>query len=640
MEFTHIKINNFCGIKALDTDLYHNTIIKGKNAVGKSTIRNAIFFVLFNKMADGTSADSIRPHDENGVDINYIDIEVELTADIDGRKVVFGKTQRQNWVKDRTTQENIFKGNVNEYSINNIPKTLKDYEAYINDNITPLDKLMLCINPFIFLNLDTKKRRAKLFEMVEDFSDDDVIAKHTEFEAIRDDLKDGSIDELIARSRKVINAKKKDLELIPARIDELSRQISNEDVSEWELAEADCKRRLAENAQKRSDYSKQLEDYNNLSAEIMGLEMELNDVVRKSNADLISRKQNFTNKIADLEQDVRENERDISNLQAEISRCNADIGRANVIIENERKKYTEVKALAFDESSTICSFCKQPLPTEKADEIRADFEKEKKAKLESITEVGNANAELIKHRQDSIKAFENSIKVKENYIKGIKDTIDKTKADLDALAEEIDLTTIPEYTALEKVIADKKISLSKLDAKELNIQLQEEMTSLNSEMVDILKHLSANDRNIEFEARIEELKEEQINTSQMIADEERMLDIYSSFQIAKVDMITDKINSYFTYIKFRLFRQLINGGFEECCEPMFNGTSYDRTLNHGAKILCEMDICKAFQKANKIEMPILIDDSESVDGDKIPKLDTQIISIRRTDDNKLTIEEF
>lgn len=640
MEFTHIKINNFCGIKSLDTDLYHNTIIKGKNAVGKSTIRNAIFYTLFNKMADGSSADGIRPHDENGADTNYIDIEVELTAEIDGRKVVFKKTQRQNWVKDRTTQDNIFKGNVNDYEINGIPKTLKDYEAYINENITSLDKLMLCINPFIFLNLDTKKRRAKLFEMVENFTDDDVIATHKEYETIRDNLKDGTIDELIARSRKVILAKKKDLEIIPARIDEISRQISTEDISEWKKAEADCKRRLADNAKKRNDYSKQLEDYNNLSAEILGLKMDLNEIVRKSNQDLISRKQFFNNKIADLERDIRECEREISNSQAEISKCKADIDSANAIIENKRKEYTEVKALAFDESSTICSFCKQPLPTDKADEIRADFEKEKKAKLESITEVGNANNELIKHREDSIKVFESNIKAREKTIQGRKDTIDKTKAELDALADELDVTTIPEYTELEKKIADKKIELSKLDAKELDTQLQDEMTALNAEMLNITKHLSANDKNAEFEARIEELRQEQIDTAQMIAYEERMLDTYSAFQRAKVEMITDKINSYFTYIKFRLFRQLINGGFEECCEPMFNGTSYDKTLNHGAKILCEMDICRAFQKANKIDMPILIDDSESVDGDKIPKLDTQIISIRRTDDNTLTIEEF
>lgn len=640
MVIKHIKATNFCGCKSLDTELYKNTLITGKNAVGKSTIKSMVFWVLFDKLADGSGADGIRPHDEAGNDINYINIEVELTTEIEGREVIFKKTQIQNWVKDRTTQENVFKGNENQFEINGIPKKKADYEEYIKSNVMPLDKLMLCINPFIFLNLDTKKRRAKLFEMVEDFSDEDVIKTDKDFEDIRNDLKDGTIDELILRSRKVINAKKHDLDLIPARIDELDKQIHYEDVAEWELAKTDCKNKIAANLKKQKFYEAQIEDHKNLEVELLGMEMELNEIVRKSNQDLIAKKTNLMSMKAQLESNISNAERTITNLNTTISEAKADVNACDVIIANKREEYSQIKATTFDENSTVCSFCGQPLPKEQVDKLISKFEEEKKAKLEAITEVGNANSELIKHRTETIKACETQLGNIEEDIKGFKDNLNKVEAEYESLADEIDLNTVPEYVDQKQKIEDKKKILDKSEAKELNAQLIDEYQKLIEEMADIDKKLSVNDFNVGLENRIEELNEERIEISQMIMNQEKKLDVYSRFQRAKVDMITDKINSYFDVIKFRLFKQLINGNFEECCEPIYNGTSYDKTLNHGAKILCETDICRAFQKANKVSMPIMIDDSESVDSDKIPKLDSQVISIRRTDDEVLTIKEF
>ena len=49
---------------------------------------------------------------------------------------------------------------------------------------------------------------------------------------------------------------------------------------------------------------------------------------------------------------------------------------------------------------------------------------------------------------------------------------------------------------------------------------------------------------------------------------------------------------------------------------------------------------KAFQKKYATTLPIIIDDSESVDGWKIPELDRQLIVLRRTNEKELTIQEL
>ena len=70
IKFKHLKLNNFCGLHDLDTDLYDRTIVKGRNKSGKTTIKNSIDWNLFNKLSDGSAPDGIRPHDEDGKDID------------------------------------------------------------------------------------------------------------------------------------------------------------------------------------------------------------------------------------------------------------------------------------------------------------------------------------------------------------------------------------------------------------------------------------------------------------------------------------------------------------------------------------------------------------------------------------------
>ena len=63
-------------------------------------------------------------------------------------------------------------------------------------------------------------------------------------------------------------------------------------------------------------------------------------------------------------------------------------------------------------------------------------------------------------------------------------------------------------------------------------------------------------------------------------------------------------------------------------------------MNHGAKILTEIDICRAFQKKCGVELPIMTDDTESLDSWRIPQIDSQLIMFRRSDDKELKVREM
>ena len=64
-----------------------------------------------------------------------------------------------------------------------------------------------------------------------------------------------------------------------------------------------------------------------------------------------------------------------------------------------------------------------------------------------------------------------------------------------------------------------------------------------------------------------------------------------------------------------------------------NGIDYNSGLNHSDKILCEVDLLNGLQEMNGLNLPVWIDDSESVNVDRLPTLDRQMIVLRVMDDD-------
>lgn len=636
IEIKHIKIDNFAGIKALDTEIYPMTLIKGKNKQGKSTIRNAVMWCLTEKMADGKSAASIRPHDNNGVDVDFVDIVVEITLLVDGREIVIKKTQKQDWVKDRSTQEQTFKGNVNEYEVNGIPKKEKDFKAYLEENVASVETLLFCLTPFSFLALDTKKRRAKLFELVSDFSNNDVIATDLKFNSLENELKDGTLDELIARSKKAISKFKETLKELPARIDEVAKQIVDMDFAELELQKNDLERQIKEIEDKQNADSKT----SDLGQKIMELKFNLNGIATNLNDALIKQKSEIDNVIYELVRGNRSIDMEITEKEDLLKRRQEELKSLNDKVKDFEGRLDMETTSVFDENSLICPNCKQEYPSDKKDEIKGEFERRKLQSISNLQLEISGTLEKQKSIKAEIELIENSLNNLRSTKASTEQNIKLQEENLAKLPQTVDVSQNAEYQKLANQIDDMEKQLEDLESKERERKevLKAEESRLRSELSEVNAKLLQKDTNIKAEDRIAELKAEQRKVSQKIADEERQLDLLEEFNRTKVGMITEKVNSYFDVIKWQMFKAQVNGGYAEVCYPIVNGTSYDGLLNHGDKILAEVDICKAFQKANDIECAIFMDDTESVDADRLPKLDSQLIVLRR-EDCDLKIEE-
>ena len=627
IRFTKIELHNFCGISDASFDLFDRTIIKGVNQSGKSTIKNAVYWVLFNKLSDGSSADGIRPHDKDGKDIDLTDIVVSLTMDIDGKIVTATKTQRQNWIKDRTTQEQKFKGNVNDYEINGIPKKEKDFVEYMNQFIS-LDSFMFCTNPNVFLRQASKERRATLFSLVGDQVDADIIDNNPRFESLRNELMDGTIEELITRSKHAISNAKDDLKTIPARIDEVTSEI--QEIDEAEQAKlhaelADCQSKLAE-------YDTVAETVNELSRRIAEAKNKLTHIdtdyriaQQKAEANASIEKGNLINAIAMANGTIKNYERTIDDAkkrQDDITTCIKDYAKSIKELEDEK----------FDDSNLTCPVCGSKYTKAKIETLRKSWTDTQAKKIGNLKHLADA-AELRYH------VIESDILDMEQNIGAKKEEIERYEKELSVIETmPAPVVDIPDPAEKEKLTSD--ISKWEKEIETLSLSSGSDKQTILDRVSEIKIVLDRQNTNDAHKARVKELNQQQLATSQLIANEEKMLDLLQEYQRTKIALLTDEINKYFKVIKWQFFKEQINGGFAEVCIPLVNGTSYDGLLNHGDKILAEIDLCSAFQRKSGVSCPIIIDDTESLDEWRIPQIDSQLICIRRTDDKALSIERL
>lgn len=641
MNITHVYAENCFGIRKLDTDMYPKTKITGQNGCGKSTVENIIRWILTNKLSDGSEVTGIRPHDENGVDVDYVDIIGILDVDADGVPYQFKKVQKQKWVKKRGSEDRKFEGNITEYEINGIPKREADYNAFIYA-LADQDTILYGMNGKAVLKLETKKRREKLLTLESDFTDADVIASDPErFGFLEKELKVGTLDELITRSKKVLKEKKKLLDSIPTRIDEVQKMMDDTDTSGMEEEIRRGQEDLETWAALIKDMESGIAGYDEISDRIVQLRLDKNGLITEMNKGNSKKRTNLSSAIADEKhalQSLRMTADYATRDAAGMERTLSGIAKN---ISSTRERLDAVKATSFDELKLVCPTCGQKFAKTKQVQIRSRFEEDKKTEVEKLCKAGNdaiaekkkVSAELAK-KQEELKALEKEINERTAKIASL-------EAELNGLPTSVDVSDNPRVKGFDEQIAQAEKALQDIrNMKSKMGEIRTQARGTERKIADAQNRIAAiKAGNESIAKRVEELTEEQKATSQMVLDQEKMLDTLEAFNRARIDMLTERINKHFSIVKWTMFRQQINGGWQAVCEPMVDGTSYFSTLNQSSKLLAELDIAVAFQNKAGVNLPLFLDNAEGVDPDRRLDFGRQLIAMVRTDDKELKVSE-
>ena len=607
MKLVQLNLQNFKGIEFGDFRFTNNTIIRGDNATGKTTVFDALCWLLFGKDSLDRADFQIKTL-KNGEPVHNVNHMVQAAFDNeDGTGFTLKRIYREKYSNPRGGEVKLT-GHTTDYFINDVPSKEKEYKAFIN-NMIDEDVFKLITNPLFFNEQYTwQNRRKLLLEMCGDVDDASVINSKEELKRLTELLNGRSVDE----QRKIIASKKtainKELDMIPVRIDEAVK----------------CKPTPLEAEQKLKDdiatietAIKQLEE--DKSVIINGLDgAERTAKIREVKRKLADRKSQLMNEHTEKERRL-EHEYKLSLVQLQMAESERDRYKDREYeldsqIKQEEARIDKLQA-EFDEfnqsqfNKELCPTCGQELPASKYEELQTKFNKSKAEKLEEWQA-------LI----DSAKAL------KQNYIE--QKEIMQVKADgMSSQIEELSNNKDEKQKAMNEVgevDLDNDVQVNDLKAELFMLELDEDNTSddqlkrIDSELSELADKRSTLQTELtkydvirDITKRINELEQEQqrlINEKNLVDETAFLLD---EFVKAKVEMLEDTINKHFTITTFKMANVLVNGSVEDCCETMVDGVPY-RSLNNAARINAGIDIINALTKFYNVTAPVFIDNAEAV----------------------------
>lgn len=632
-----ITLENFKGCKSKTYKFGLLTRIFGANASGKTTIFDALTWLLFNKDSLGSEKFSIRPLGKDGNPIHNVEIKVSAVFDVDGREMEFTKVQKEKWVKKRGTDTAELQGNENLYEVDGYPRAEKDYKAAISDLVSE-DLFKMLTNPTYFPSLKWKEQRDILMRFVSDVSDYELAKDNTEFAELLPELqKAPSTDDIKNKYQKSLNEWKKKQAEIPVRIDESEKSKVVIDVAELELGKKAVQKLIDSNLQKQEELNDNSKDYDGISSELMELQFKKSEFVRKANESNNYMRGHLEDKISAYKSDIAKAERSIKNEKDKIENAESAISHNEKQISEVRSQWNAVNSSQFDENEQICHSCGQMLPTDKISANRADFEDRKNKNLEQITARGNSLKNQIDVDKSFIVTANYNISEYQKQIDGYNEKLSELEKQLSELPTSVDVSENEEYKEILRQIAEKEEQLRvRPDVSETRRFLADEERKLRSELAEFDRKITSAD-NSAIDERIAELQEEQREVAQKVAEQEKMVYLLESFIRYKMDVISESINGKFDGISWKLFNRQVNGGISETCECTVDGVPYS-SCNNGHRIVAGLNIIKALQQLYGVSAPIFVDNAESISDGNMPEMDCQMVCLYVSNEKELRVE--
>lgn len=641
MERTVLKkvvLENFMCYAHAELDFYAITKIMAKNGKGKSTIATAYLWCLFNCDYELKDNPVVR-REVDGKSVDDMDTAVTLTLDVDGKEVTLRKVQKRTYSKDGSSYKDD-----NKYFINDVPKTLKDFNTYLD---VDMNVFKMCSNVNAFLNQKPAEMREYLFGLVGNVADLDIASQKAELAELVPFLEKYTTEEISAMNKATKTKITKDLPILDGQIKEKERDIQLKqaiEVSDLELQRNSLKVQIADCVAKQTDNDKLMAEYDKASSDILDLKFKQGDLSRKANEDNIKARREIESKISDKQFLVRQTEKTISETERCIELSKQTIESITGYLDAERKKWTEENNRQFDENSLICPYCGNEYSEDKKEQLRADFKKHKADTLKAITDNGNLYADRLSKEKKTLADLEAELPEHKESLGMLNTAIEVLTEQLSELPQEIDVTATEEYKALEQQIAEKEQAMHKAnDISAIKAELKAQETALRQQLAECEAEIAKSDTAAD-EQRLEELRQIRIDSEQNKANAEKILDLLDELDKAKNEALTEAVNSHFGLVKWQLFEYAKNGNYKSCCIPTVDGKSILTTMsNKGNRILGRVDICNSIQKISDISVPIILDDSESLSTDNQKKVaemvDSQLIMLIVNDSEKLEIVE-
>ena len=634
IKIKRLYLENFKCHKALTLTFNGgNASIYGDNAAGKTSVYDALTWLLFGKDSAGNGEKNIeiKPLDASGEVKDHLAVTaVEAVLDVSGEELTLRRTYKEVWTTKRGSSEQTYDGNTSEYYVDGVPCKKNAFQDKVNELVSEDTFRMLTSVSHFADKISWQDRRAVLFQVAGVMEDSAILATNAAFQPLVESMGRLSIEDY---KRKLLSEKKRQVGAkteIPARISECQKTIEDIEGLDFAGAKAEVE---ALNARKESlgaqllaiEHDTALEqkrmEIREAKLELTSLENE-NMAFRASQGAPLMNVRSLRNQLTDLTIKRRR-------VLDEYNRESKAISEREQMIADARAAWISVNGEAF--TGGTCVTCGQQLPADKLQQVKDAFEAQKRNRLRDIEDRANFYKTAKQQAEDrlmrlhdemqnletEIKAKELEIAAAESNVVEIKDMEgyasrkDAVNARIDALSQE--LAKMAESTISVKGELTKQIAGIKLAIAE-----QQRIIGKES-LLDYSKE------------RIENLREDARNAAECLEAIEKMLYLMEEYSRYKTRFVEDSINGLFRIARFRLFREQANGGIEDRCDVVHEGVPYT-SVNNGMKINLGIDIINTLSTAYGVRVPLFVDNAESVTS--LEHCNSQIIRLVVSESDK------
>lgn len=651
IKFKKIRIRNFRGLVSFEANLDGRSVrISGANGLGKSSVADAITWVLFGKDSRRRTAFPIDPVDDAGRIIHNLDVSVELEMLIDGQPTTLRRRRQEKWVQKRGMTTEQLDGHQTTCYIDGRPLPSSDFSSHV-DTIVKEELFRALTTPDYFPSLPMDQQYRLLVKIVGTRTLAEIAAKDEEALKVVDELGQRSLDQYRQGLAYDLQRTRKELELIPVRLSEVQGFI--EQVKAKGADGKTAQRHAKGIEEKLRQVTQEIDSmagvvraenarYNDQRAYIQQLRQQraaIEDRIEKQNREARTLHQSLVCKAKEELEATEERHTAAKTMLGLHERRLKDLEQQ---LTDFRSRWEEVERLSFswNAEEAVCPTCGQPLPQDQADQKRVEaemrFNERKMKQQDALDEEGKKLAASKQRLQDLSAAARQEMYEAERLTPEARERLSKAEAEP---IEQADYHDAADWQRLSGEIDQRMKEL------EQTTQAQEppQLAALRTEEQAYRKELRLLEQTIdrskqidEYVRREKELQKQRTTLSGDIARMQTRLEAAERLQLMEANDLQKRVNELFPSVRFRLSRELLNGREVGHCELSVDGVPYSG-LSTSERINAGLELINALARHYNIVAPIVIDNAEAVNK-VAPTLGQQIL-LEVSPAKKLNVEQ-
>lgn len=621
----------------------------GDNAVGKTTIADAFYWLLFYKDSEGRTKFDVKTIDEQtGEVIHHLEHEVRGVFELaDGDRLDLQKTYREVWEKPRGQSERIFSGHEVAYKINTVPVQKSEFDRRVA-SVCEEKRFRLLSDPTCF-NLQTtwQLRRAMLIEVCGDVAFEEVVASNKKLAKLPAIIGNHSLVDY----RKILDGTRKETNKligdIPSRIDEISRSMAQSiPASEDNVAQLRAEQTKLQGERATAVAGGSIAERQRQLATLQAEGITISNRLRAASAaksgdahtSAVAQARTAQNELSKTQLKRDDLQRSLDRLRHEVVQCESSL----VELRRQRDEL-QAEYVSPADDSTTCPTCGQDLPESSLIAAReaaeANFNERRAQSLAKIVTEGVAKRDQKTSAIEKIAMLESDLFAVDTLEAAqLQELTALQQAVSEAAPVEIDFSQHPDYlkNLNDQTLVEREIEDLRKGSTTIVADLDQKIAALAQRITACDQADAIRGKREESQKRMNQLSQQELDLGKELERIDAELFLCDEYVRSQVKLLTARINDRFKLAKFQLFRTLVNGGLEECCETTYNGVPFS-SLNHGAQMNVGLDIVNTLAEHSQFAPCIFIDNAESVTK-ILPTLGQQIQLVVAESDKTLRFE--